>query len=802
MGWLLPLIRILPRILLIPFSYFSYFANRKHHWFQYLFFLRIPVGFAITLIALPIVGHWQFPVMARNLFDLDGIGLLIVTVLALLLSWVTMYTFWLIYITAPQHYRLTFNRDRHREHRKLGHYSNVLPRLMKQEIAGLPLRHVLFGLLSTFLIGECYVQSTSGDLCNAFAWASIPQERDCRTGSIIVGVLMAVVIWFVLDKTSHTLAWAFTSIGSHHHVQPLLKPIEETWMYISKQVNFAQGMLSEHFVFIREHHMRQAHEPEDQDVLFTKQQALTLGLMTLVFYVAGFTALHPSNANDLPGNIPPLAYILMLLILLAWVLPKLTLVLDLYRIPVLFSAVALTLVFQWGTGSDYFYKLIPLDKQQPQTRLSEAYAAWRHPAANMIAPHTLVVVAASGGGITASTWTATVLTELQNDPELRNHFARSIFLLSATSGGSVGAMYFVDAYDTDGLTNKSAEELANIVAHASTSVSGAAGWGVVYPDFWRLFPFLTLGVRLFPEHYDRAWALERTWERTWLARGEKPPTLHKWEQGIREGWRPILIFNATISETGEPFLLMPISLTDSSIRGCATLPSSAHSPSRQERFRTRELFELYPTFDMSVVTAARLSASFPFLSPLARPARHPDADCKAYHVADGGYFDNFGVTTTLSVLNEVLQEELKASRMKDKAGISSSPHLQVVILEIRAFNSKNMAIPSSETTLLEEIGRPFMTMENTRWSSQLIRNTEDISRFIAQWAEKGIPVLDVIFEQDSESPLSWHLTNQDKDKLVRSFKDQQEPISCIRRAMTELSNPTLTGKCDKTGLHK
>jgi hypothetical protein len=53
-----------------------------------------------------------------------------------------------------------------------------------------------------------------------------------------------------------------------------------------------------------------------------------------------------------------------------------------------------------------------------------------------------VVVAASGGGITASLWTARVLTALQG--EVGTDFTRSIRLISSVSGGSVGTMYFLD----------------------------------------------------------------------------------------------------------------------------------------------------------------------------------------------------------------------------------------------------------------------------------------------------------------------------------------------------------------------
>ena len=48
--------------------------------------------------------------------------------------------------------------------------------------------------------------------------------------------------------------------------------------------------------------------------------------------------------------------------------------------------------------------------------------------------------------------------------------------------------------------------------------------------------------------------------------------------------------------------------------------------------------------DFPAVTAARLSATFPFVTPTARPTQ---SDLGFYHVADGGYFDNFGALAAI-----------------------------------------------------------------------------------------------------------------------------------------------------------
>jgi hypothetical protein len=314
-------------------------------------------------------------------------------------------------------------------------------------------------------------------------------------------------------------------------------------------------------------------------------------------------------------------------------------------------------------------------------------------------------------------------------------------------------MYFADEYDNEKPFPRSGQ-LDSIFEHATAPSSGAAAWGLVYTDFLR-----TLGIptQWFPPAFfpDRAKSLELRWERPW--KNANSPTLDSWAAGVKDGWRPLLVFNATLSETGEPLLLAPIRLQDN------VAPSTCdNSKSPSQSFHIRELAELYPNYDMPVVTAARLSASVPFLSPLARPsANDPAIACKAYHVADGGYFDNFGVLTVLQLLNKVLEQEDQLP----------SP-IQVLLLEIRAFHSRNDEVPDSKLSAIREVLGPITTMSNVRWASQLVRNEYEVKEFIAKWEGRGIKVLDVVFEKDSDSPLSWHLTNQEKTAIVEAFNKE------------------------------
>lgn len=766
-----PLLALLSRVLLffIPLG-----LQERYHFFQYAYFLRIPLLLGLGLICLPRITTHRFPTVAHNLFDLDGIGLFLVTVLSLMLAWVVMYTFGLIYVTVPERYKLTFNRDQHRAQKKLGQFANPVPKWLERDLLGvIPLRHLVFGLLAGPLIWTSYDYSTSGDHCNLFA--VFPDSgQDCRFVTIGAGILTALVLWGAITLLGH---W-FIALWQHRILKPVREPLGRSFVYVRETVSYTQGVFSERLMLAEHVHHTSPVIQRRFDTNFTKAHAKVHFCLTAGFYVAGFFLLSPVHFRQWPSDIPPLVYILMLLMLFGWILPRLTLTLDMYRVPVVAVLVAIPLLFHEMVGADYYYRLTGVQEigTLPRTDFLGAYGAWesRHPSGST--HPTMVVVAASGGGIAASRWTAEVLTKLEQQEGLKGKFADSIFIISATSGGGIGSMYFVDEYQPSGFPQD--VDLNRVVDRASRSTSGAIGWGIVYPDFFRLFP---IPPRLFNDTYDRAWAQEERWAQPWRLSNAQEPTLRSWQIGVKEGWRPILVFNATISETGEQLLLTPIDISTSEY-----IPTCAGAGAVDPAYRTRGLFDLYPDVDMPVTTAARLSATFPFLSPIARPTLPNNSTCPAFHVADGGYFDNFGVVTAINFLDRVLEKD---------------PHKRVLFLQIRAYPSKNLATPLAGTTVSDELIGPFSTMYNVRGASQLVRNDRDIELLKDRWAAKNVDILDVVFELQAESPLSWHLTQREKDHITRHFAEDQRSI-CLVKAFVGQQQSSAASINDCTRLHR
>jgi len=185
--------------------------------------------------------------------------------------------------------------------------------------------------------------------------------------------------------------------------------------------------------------------------------------------------------------------------------------------------------------------------------------------------------------------------------ELRDAYTGSIRLISTVSGGGVGAMYFSEKYDENGKVDH--DRLHDVLAKAEASSLDDVAWGAVYPDLiGSLFPPVRLWLG------DRGQALEKAWTRDRPDSGRRGvgALMADWREQVWAATRPANIFNATLVDTGERLLL-------------GTTRVGWH-----EEHGLHNYEDLYGDRNVQVVTAARLAASFTYVSPAARPDR---ADC-------------------------------------------------------------------------------------------------------------------------------------------------------------------------------
>jgi hypothetical protein len=357
-----------------------------------------------------------------------------------------------------------------------------------------------------------------------------------------------------------------------------------------------------------------------------------------------------------------------------------------------------------------------------------------------------IVVAAAGGGIQAAAWTAQVLAGLQSNIDA---FDNSVAAISAVSGGSVGTLFYLQ-------TLPAFPRAANVepVSGAEASSLEAVAWGLVQPDLARaLLPGFLRPWR----QMDRGWALEQSFAQH--ARLQTV-TLADLAARVKDGF-PAVIFNSTKVESGRPLVF-----------------TNSRFPNRDQSAKPVDNFEdVTLGRDVNIESAVRMSASFPYVSPNARPRAALEAK-DIYHLADGGYYDNYGMTS----LDAWLREAAPAGR-------------RLLVIRIVAF-PEDSAAPGKPENWFYQFVSPLLTIYNARGQGQILRDQAEFSAFRSDLKLSArVDYDDVEFRFSPHNPdckatppLSWHLSPNEKSCIQTAWAEN--PVQdALNRVKSFLGHP-------------
>ena len=647
---------------------------------EYLFFARTSILSALVLIGLPLFGPSLAPGLLGNVFVVGLWGGFAASLAGLIAAWGIVFTARLVFWSTPARCGLFFLAFRQRQF-------DDMDRARKDE----------------------YLETIEAPVMS-YAWY------------LLWGLLLTAALVYRMWRSSGAIVLLGFTLAIATAIALLL---------VGRRMKLLR-MLDPIHTIIRS----AAHLPEG--VRWLHRSAARFFVITLVLYGALYFLGHPQLSSLDAETIPAIVYLLLTLTLFNWVASAIAFQFDRGRVPVLAFAIAFLFLLQTVLPTPHYFAVT----QRADTASAsdtEALVDWWRERGH---PQSMLSVACSGGGITASYWTALVPQQLEQDPALQP-FGRHVPLISSVSGGSVGAMLYVDGF-REGATP--ADRMDTIVSKAGSSSLEAALWGVAYPELWRLLMPMAI------QYEDRGWAMEQVWEKRLTTPGQ---TLADWLPGVRAGWRPLLIFNATLQETGERLVM-----------SAARMNASAN---RMER-------TLAPESDIAVTTAARLSATFPFVSPQAQPDRDEAlVGGEPYHAADGGYYDNSGVVAILETLDDLLRASIV--RNHDELIVK-----RIGLIEIRAAPRYTLDIgeaagpelprrpdtPAKDGGVFNDLLGPLETLANVRSSSQVARNEFETRLMADVWRERyGVVLETFTFQLSPNQPLSWFLT-EDEQATIKS----------------------------------
>src|SRR6185503_8664729 len=180
--------------------------------------------------------------------------------------------------------------------------------------------------------------------------------------------------------------------------------------------------------------------------------------------------------------------------------------------------------------------------------------------------------------------------------------------------------------------------------------------------------------------------------------------LSSWNEMVTGGKIPAVVMNATITETGERLLFATTKLRHRSDDSGALVDATELHTINDE------------THDVAVVTAARLSATFPYVTP---PARSKGEGPQP-HVVDGGYYDNYGMATLVEWLDEALNGVQKLEEAHEE--IES-----VLVIQIHgAPVNSDMPEHAKNRGWFYQWFAPVKTLLNVRTAGQIAHNNIEL----------------------------------------------------------------------------
>ncbi len=360
----------------------------------------------------------------------------------------------------------------------------------------------------------------------------------------------------------------------------------------------------------------------------------------------------------------------------------------------------------------------------------------------------LAIVATSGGGIRAAVWTTAVLNALTLGRYAIPNFPYHVRMMTGASGGMVGAAYYAASVPQPFVPRPAAavnqtvrRKLPPMAEDSLEPVARSLALRDL-PGLWAFWSFR-----------DRGAALERAWS-------EHAPDVMRTPfealaVGEREGWRPSLIFTPMLVEDGRRLLVSNLNLDFlMENRGPRIDTDAVYSrPSV-------ELFRLLPAAQsMPLAAAARMSASFAWVTPAAELPTIPRR-----HVVDAGYWDNFGVHTSVVWIERNLQW-----LQQNTSG--------VVVIQIRDVESESANKdlrrwpPSFPLRAFDEFVAPVIAALRARESTMTFHNDYDLRQLTN--ATNGF-VTTVVIENPNRSVLSWSLTRRQARETIEFFTNHPD----------------------------
>lgn len=367
-----------------------------------------------------------------------------------------------------------------------------------------------------------------------------------------------------------------------------------------------------------------------------------------------------------------------------------------------------------------------------------------------------VFLCVSGGGLRSALWTTNVLQTLNK--ELDGRLMDKIVLITGASGGMIGASYFRELH----LRSKSETTLdinsGQILENIAKDNLNPILLSLFVNDLFIRYHTYDYAGRSYLR--DRGIAFENHLNRN--TEGVMDKKLVDYHFPEQKAIVPMLILGPTIANDGRKMYLSAQKVS------YMTMQTAIDKPDEYliDGVDFLRFFERQSAKDLKFISALRMNASFPYITPNITLPSDP-----GMVVMDAGVADNFGISDAIRFVHN----------FKDWFESNTSG---IIFLSIRDTKKRTEIEPKENLSILNKFSSPISSVYNNLANLQDINNDNKM-RIMRDAYQGEIDFMSIEYDKDAlimdegkaiksgSASLSWHLTTKEKRNLIANIKTEQ-----------------------------
>lgn len=352
---------------------------------------------------------------------------------------------------------------------------------------------------------------------------------------------------------------------------------------------------------------------------------------------------------------------------------------------------------------------------------------------------TLLLITTSGGGMRSMFWTYRSLQYA--DSLLGGSLMPQTMLITGSSGGLIGAAYFRERYRYDQKHQQQTRFSDEVLRRLGNDKLNTTALSLVLSDALFRTNTFTINGQVYGK--DRGYALEQQLLADTDSLLARP--LCAYREPEQKARIPMLLIAPTILNDGRKLYISPLPVSYFN----TTQPRL--SPDRVRGIELRRFFHHQNADSLRLITALRMSASFPYITPnVILPSQPPMS------VMDAGLSDNFGVSDALHfvyVFRDWIQQHTRGVLL---LSLRDTP----VEGEITAEEPLPFIAPITGLT------RNLFHLQD--------RQNYRLQQQAASWLKVPLKQLTLSYQPrpDNKASLSWRLTRREKENIRQAIYSQ------------------------------